>query len=139
MVLLRSQTAALALMVALAAARALAQPPPAITWASEPIQPGETLLLAGAHFSPPCTATFSTTSPGVPPASLSAPALPNHTSPGALKFAVPGALPPDVLSLSLSSPAPPPPPRRPFSAMPRSPGGCRATEATAPARAAGCA
>ena len=95
------QAALLALALWLGAARAQA-PLPVITWASQPIQPGETLLLAGAHFTPPCTATFATTSPGLPPLSLAAPALPNHTSPGSLKFTVPAALPPDVLELRLA-------------------------------------
>ena len=93
---------ALLALLALAGLPGLLAQPPIITWASSPVQPGETLLLSGADLTPPCTASFSTTSSTVPPTTLSTPALVNHSFPDSLKFTVPIALPADVFSLTLT-------------------------------------
>jgi hypothetical protein len=71
-----------------------------ITWASEPVQPGETLLLSGGGFDASCNATFTTTSGA--PTTLTAPAVDGHATPSSLKFIVPLALPADVFALSLA-------------------------------------
>ena len=89
------------LLAALSGVSAVA--PVIITWASEPVQPGETLLLAGGGFDASCSATLSTTSPSVPAHNVTLPAVPGHATPSSLKFALPAApaLLPDVYALTL--------------------------------------
>jgi len=72
---------------------ALARAAPVVTWASSPVLPGETLLLAGHDFDGSCVATFSTTSAAVPATTLAASAVAGHATPSSLKFIVPAALP----------------------------------------------
>jgi hypothetical protein len=75
---------------------------PAITWASEPIQPGETLLLAGDGFDTTCSATLTTVTPSIPATTRTIRAVAGHATSSSLKFLVPSDIPADVFSLNLT-------------------------------------
>ena len=75
---------------------------PAITWLSQPVQPGETLLLSGANLDSSCIANFSTTSTGVARTWALGSVVPGHATASSLKIPVPAALPADVYTLVLA-------------------------------------
>lgn len=75
---------------------------PTITWASEPVQPGETLLLAGDDFDPSCSAILSTMTPSIPSTTRTVQAVDGHATSNSLKFLLPSDLPADVFALNLT-------------------------------------
>ena len=86
---------------ALFLAVAVASPPPAITWASQPTFPGETLLLHGAAFDASCVLNL-TASPARGSASTLLSPIAGHVAPGSLKFSLPASLPAQAYSLALT-------------------------------------
>lgn len=79
----------------------LARAAPIVTWVSEPVQPGQTLLVAGGGFDDSCVASFATTS-SVPSSHADAAVLPGHATASSLKFTVPLVLAPDVFNVTIS-------------------------------------
>ena len=92
--MLRSLTAALLLVLSLLTTAAAA---PAIYWASDPVQPGEVVLVAGEGFGDKPAVTVQSADKTVPVAALQA------TDTG-LKCVIPAALKPGLFTLAVTTP-----------------------------------